>query len=176
MKQKRILTICMTAVCALISEYGSVASAETKVTLNDFYRPFELSEITPKNMQSWPYYRYTSMNWDAYGLFGTVPVMGAKNPAKLKVADTPFDIERELRKSWTFVESLTSTQTKGFLVLKDNVGRCFAARYPAENTFWVQSSFPECAVQNTILFRLQSWAKCLSQSLLFSASIKLPPS
>jgi len=142
MKQKRILTICMTAVCALISEYGSVASAETKVTLNDFYRPFELSEITPKNMQSWPYYRYTSMNWDAYGLFGTVPVMGAKNPAKLKVADTPFDIERELRKSWTFVESLTSTQTKGFIVMKDNVilGEFYDNGFTHDQTQLLQSS------------------------------------
>jgi len=120
MKQTRIFAICMTATYALISGFSTVASAETKVTLNDFYRPFNLSEITPKNMQSWPYYRYTSMNWDEYGLFGTIPIMGAKKPAKLTVADTPFDIEQELREGWTFVESLTSTQTKGFIVIKNN--------------------------------------------------------
>ena len=61
----------------------STALAETKVTLNDFYRPYELSEITPKNMQSWPYYRYVSMNWDEYGLFGTVDIMAAKKPATI---------------------------------------------------------------------------------------------
>ena len=121
MKPTRYFAICMTGTCALISGLGPAASAETAVTLNDFYRPFELSEITPKNMQSWPYYRYTSMNWDEYGLFGTVPVMGAKKPAELTVADIPFDIEQEFREGSTFVESLTSTQTKGFIVMKDNV-------------------------------------------------------
>ena len=60
----------MAGMCALIAGFGKTVYAETEVTLNDFYRPFKLSEITPKNMQSWPYYRYTSMNWDDYGLFG----------------------------------------------------------------------------------------------------------
>ncbi|MEJ2136074.1 MAG: serine hydrolase [Desulfofustis sp.] len=98
-----------------------MASAEDKLTLNDFYRPFELSDITPKNMQKWPYYRYASMNWDEYGLFGTVHVMASKSPAELSVAETPFDIEQELAEGSSFVESLTATQTKGFLILKDNV-------------------------------------------------------
>jgi len=35
-------------------------------------------------MQSWPYYRYTSMNWDDYGLFGAVPVMAAITPVATK--------------------------------------------------------------------------------------------
>ena len=120
MRQIILFTICMTATCVLISGLGRIASAETTVTLNDFYRPFQLSEITPKNMQSWPYYRYTSMNWDEYGLFGTVHIMRAKVPAELKVVDTPFDIEQELREGQTFVESLISTQTKGFMILKNN--------------------------------------------------------
>ena len=60
-----------------IAAFSLNASAETKVTLNDFYRPFALTEITPKNMQQWPYYRYTSMNWDDYGLFGTATIMAA---------------------------------------------------------------------------------------------------
>ena len=34
----------------IVAAYSLVASAETKVSLNDFYRPFELSEITPKKM------------------------------------------------------------------------------------------------------------------------------
>ena len=124
MKQSIVFAFCMTATFVLILGLGAVVSAETKLTLNDFYRPFELSEITPKNMQSWPYYKYTSMNWDEYGLFGTVHVMGAKNPAKLTIANATFDIEQEIRKGWTFVESLTSTQTKGFIVMKDNVILC----------------------------------------------------
>jgi CubicO group peptidase (beta-lactamase class C family) len=118
------------------------AQAETKVTLNDFYRPFTLSEITPKNMQAWPYYRYTSMNWDEYGLFGTASIMAAKSPAKLSVADTPFDIQQEFREGQTFVESLTATQTKGFLILKDNVilGEFYDNGFSREQTQLLQSS------------------------------------
>jgi hypothetical protein len=125
-----------------IAAFSLAASAETKVTLNDFYRPFTLSEITPKNMQSWPYYRYTSMNWDDYGLFGTVSILASKNPAKLSVADTPFDIQQELREGRTFVESLTATQTKGFLILKDNVilGEFYDNSFSHDQTQLLQSS------------------------------------
>lgn len=105
-----------------LSVYCNQAMAESKKpSLNDFYRPYELSEITPKNMQSWPYYKYTSMNWDDYGLFGTTGIMASDNPAVLKSTEDMFDIQQEMRAGWTFVESLTSTQTKGFLVMKDNV-------------------------------------------------------
>jgi CubicO group peptidase (beta-lactamase class C family) len=142
MKKAWFFASCMTATFALILGFGPVASAETKVTLNDFYRPFSLSEITPKNMQAWPYYRYTSMNWDEYGLFGTASIMAAKSPAKLSVADTPFDIQQEFREGQTFVESLTATQTKGFLILKDNVilGEFYDNGFSREQTQLLQSS------------------------------------
>jgi len=141
MKQTKITVIAVAAVCLLFA-FGTPAFADSMVTLNDFYRPFELSEINPKNMQSWPYYRYTSMNWDEFGLFGTVHIMGAKKPAELSVADTPFDIEQELRKGWTFVESLTSTQTKGFLLLKKNeiLGEFYDNGFSHDQTQLLQSS------------------------------------
>ena len=141
MKQTKITVIAAAAVCLLFA-LGTPAFADSMATLNDFYRPFELSEINPKNMQSWPYYRYTSMNWDEFGLFGTVHIMGAKKPAELSVADTPFDIERELRKGWTFVESLTSTQTKGFLILKKNeiLGEFYDNGFSHDQTQLLQSS------------------------------------
>ena len=72
-----------TAILIATCIFGNVAMAQhskPKATLNDFYRPFTLSEITPKNMQSWPYYRYTSMNWDEYGIFGTVSIMASNSP------------------------------------------------------------------------------------------------
>ncbi|MFT5729100.1 MAG: CubicO group peptidase (beta-lactamase class C family) [Desulforhopalus sp.] len=142
MRQTVNFAFCMAATCALTLGFGTVASAETKVTLNDFYRPFSLSEITPKNMQAWPYYRYTSMNWDEYGLFGTASIMAAKSPAKLSVADTPFDIQQDFREGQTFVESLTATQTKGFLILKDNVilGEYYDNGFSREQTQLLQSS------------------------------------
>ena len=126
----------------IVAAYSLDASAETKVSLNDFYRPFELSEITPKNMQSWPYYRYASMNWDEYGIFGTVHIMASKSPAKLKVSSTPFDIEQEFRDGQTFAESLTATQTKGFLILKDNVilGEFYDNGFSQDQTQLLQSS------------------------------------
>jgi CubicO group peptidase (beta-lactamase class C family) len=126
----------------VIAAFSLAASAETKVTLNDFYRPFDLSEITPKNMQSWPYYRYTSMNWDEYGLFGTAAIMAAKGPAELSVADTPFDIQQEFREGQTFVESLTATQTKGFMILKENVilGEFYDNGFSQDQTQLLQSS------------------------------------
>jgi len=126
----------------IVAAYSLDASAETKVSLNDFYRPFELSEITPKNMQSWPYYRYASMNWDEYGIFGTVHIMASKSPAKLKVSGTPFDIEQEFREGQTFAESLTATQTKGFLILKDNVilGEFYDNGFSHDQTQLLQSS------------------------------------
>ena len=126
----------------IVAAYSLDASAETKVSLNDFYRPFELSEITPKNMQSWPYYRYASMNWDEYGIIGTVHIMASKSPAKLKVSSTPFDIEQEFRDGQTFAESLTATQTKGFLILKDNVilGEFYDNGFSQDQTQLLQSS------------------------------------
>ena len=118
------------------------ASAESKLTLNDFYRPFELSEITPKNMQRWPYYRYTSMNWDEYGLFGTAAVIASEKPAKLRVAKTPFNIEQDFREGKTLVESLTATQTKGFLIMKDNkiLGEFYDNGFSQDQTQLLQSA------------------------------------
>jgi CubicO group peptidase (beta-lactamase class C family) len=82
------------------------------------------------------------MNWDDYGLFGTVSILASKNPAKLSVADTPFDIQQELREGRTFVESLTATQTKGFLILKDNVilGEFYDNSFSHDQTQLLQSS------------------------------------
>ena len=142
MEQIKNTTVTIAIALALIIGVITTASAETEVTLNDFYRSFELYEITPQNMQGWPYYRYTSMNWDEYGLFGTAPVTAARNPALLNVADTTFDIEQELREDWTFVESLTSTQTKGFLILKDNeiLGEFYDNGFSHDQTQLLQSS------------------------------------
>ena len=121
MKRNGKFAITVATAFSLIFGFSTAASSEAKVTLSDFYRPFALSDITPKNMQKWPYYRYTSMNWDEYGLFGTVHVMASKSSANLSVADKLFDIQQKLPAGRSFVESLTATQTKGFLVLKDNV-------------------------------------------------------
>jgi len=142
MKQIEATAAAIAIVFTLLLGFGSVVSAEATVTLNDFYRSFELSEINPQNMQKWPYYKYTSTHWDEYGLFGTVSILAAKNPAKLTITDTPFDIEQKLRDDRTVVESLTSTQTKGFIILKDNVilGEFYDNDFTREQTQLLQSS------------------------------------
>jgi CubicO group peptidase (beta-lactamase class C family) len=126
----------------LTTALGSAASAKSEVTLNDFYRPFVLSEITPENMQSWPYYKYVSSHWDDYGLFGTVPVMASKDPAALSVADEQFDFQQNFRDGRSFADSLNATQTKGFLVMKDNVilGEFYDNGFNIDQTQLLQSS------------------------------------
>lgn len=110
------------AMVGVIASLGTSpdASEVERGNINDFYRGFALSEITPENMQLWPYYKYTSTRWDEYGLFGTSPIMASENPAKLKTAPETFDIGQEFSDGRSFVESLLSTQTKGFLILKNN--------------------------------------------------------
>ena len=126
----------------LAATLGSGALAKSEVTLNDFYKPIHLSEITPENMQSWPYYKYVSTHWDDYGLFGTVPTMAAKNPAPIDVADEQFDLQQDFRDGRSFVNSLNATQTKGFLIIKDNEirGKFYDNGFNADQTQLLQSS------------------------------------
>jgi CubicO group peptidase (beta-lactamase class C family) len=90
--------------------------------VQDFYRPFTLDEITPKNQQKWPYYKYVSAHWDKYALHGTKKVNRSANPAKLSIADEGqrFDLNSKFKSDQTFIDSLLGTQAKGFVVVKDN--------------------------------------------------------
>jgi CubicO group peptidase (beta-lactamase class C family) len=88
--------------------------------VQDFYKPFSLEEITPENQQKWPYYKYVSAHWDEYALHGTVKVKRSANPAKLQQGER-LDMNSEFKKGQTFIESLQATQTKGFVVMKDNI-------------------------------------------------------
>ena len=72
----------------------------------------------------------------------TASIMAAEKPAKLRVAKDRFDIEQEFRDGQTFVESLTATQTKGFLIMKDNVilAEFYDNGFSREQTHLLQSS------------------------------------
>jgi CubicO group peptidase (beta-lactamase class C family) len=111
--------IAIAASLSISTALGSFAMADSPVTLNDFHKPYTLEEITPKNMQSWPYYNHVSMNWDDYSVFGTAPIFASADPAHLTAADEQIDLTQEFRGGRTFIESLHATQTKGFLVMKD---------------------------------------------------------
>ena len=133
--------VTLMSTCALTIGLASAAKAASKVTINDFYRAFTLDEITPKNMQSWPYYKHTSTRWDDYGLFGTVPIL-AGNPARLSLAESQFDLGQEFRDGRSFAASLFATQTKGFLIMKDNVilGEFYDNGFSFDQTQLLQSS------------------------------------
>ena len=135
-------TIVLTITSALTAALSTVGSAKPEVTLNDFYKPIVFSEITPENMQSWPYYKHVSAHWDDYGLFGTAPIMASKNPAALSLADEQFDVQQDFRDDRNFADSLNSTQTKGFLIMKDNVilGEFYDNGFNVDQTQLLQSS------------------------------------
>lgn len=120
-KNSTLKNLTLMAALAVTTALGTAAMAETTVTENDFHKPFTAEDITPKNMQSWPYYRQVSMNWDAFSLFGTAPVLAPAAPAALSVDAHPIDLTQEFRDGRSFIESLQATQTKGFVVMKDNV-------------------------------------------------------
>jgi CubicO group peptidase (beta-lactamase class C family) len=144
MTQNAILKISALSMLSAIvaATIGSGALAKSEVTLNDFYKPIDLSDITPKNMQSWPYYKHVSAHWDDYGLFGTVPVMAAENPAPVTIADQQFDLQQDFGDGRSFADSLNGTQTKGFLIIKDNVilGEFYDNGFNADQTQLLQSS------------------------------------
>jgi CubicO group peptidase (beta-lactamase class C family) len=87
--------------------------------LQDFYRPFTLEEITPQNMQKWPYNKYVSANWDKYVTTSSAKVERAKTPTELQQSDKRFDLNGEFKNGKSFLQSLIDTQVKGFVVLKD---------------------------------------------------------
>ncbi|WP_424043481.1 hypothetical protein [Methyloceanibacter sp.] len=57
MKHKAIVKISTVLILSgsMAATLGSAVLAKSAVPLNDFYNPINLSEITPENMQSWPY-------------------------------------------------------------------------------------------------------------------------
>jgi CubicO group peptidase (beta-lactamase class C family) len=87
--------------------------------VQDFYKPFTLEEITPKNQQKWPYYKLVSAHWDDYALHGTAKVKRSASPTKLEQGER-LDMNTEWKDGKTFIESLQASQVKGFAVIKDN--------------------------------------------------------
>ena len=111
--------------CLLASQPGHAGPPSafgSGFDVQDFFRPFTLAEITPDNMQKWPYYKHVSAHWDEYALHGTTKITRATKPAKLTVAyeDERLDMNSKWEDGQTFIESLQATQVKGFVVMRDN--------------------------------------------------------
>lgn len=85
--------------------------------LQDFYRPFRLDEITPENMQLWPYYKRVSAHWPDYVQTSTAPIRAARSPVTVEQGES-FDLNGEFRGGKTYLQSLLETQVKGFVVLR----------------------------------------------------------
>ena len=87
--------------------------------LQDFYRGFNFDEITPENMQSWPYYKHVSAHWPEYVQTSSRPIPPSSNPTAPSLGEL-FDLNGEFRIGKSYLQSLIDTQVKGFVVLRDN--------------------------------------------------------
>lgn len=115
-----VFVACLMATQAVTAEEPSAFGSGFNV--QEFYRPFLPKDITPENMQQWPYYRYASMHWDEYSIHGTEKLSRSKNPAKLKIAqgDDRLNLNDEWEDGQSFIDSFPQTQVKAFVVMQDN--------------------------------------------------------
>ena len=122
MKRKNIYQISIVYfICTLIAIniQAQPSAFGSGFDVQEFYKPFSLNDITPENMQSWPYYKYVSAHWDDYSIHGTQIISRSSNPTQLQLG-TQLDMNSEFRDGKTWIESLQATQVKGFVVLKDD--------------------------------------------------------
>ena len=87
--------------------------------LQDYYRGFSLDEITPQNMQSWPYYSHVSAHWPEYVQTASRPIAPSSAPTVLSPGER-FDLNSEFRIGKTYLQSLIDTQVKGLVILRHN--------------------------------------------------------
>lgn len=106
--------------CMIITQANAQPSAfGGGFDVQEFYKPFTLQDINADNMQKWPYYKFVSANWDDYATHGTAQISKSTHPSKL-ILDLKLDLNSEFQNDQTWIESLQSTQVKGFVVMKDN--------------------------------------------------------
>ena len=113
------LALAMAALVPLAADAEQPSAFGGDFDLQDFYRPFTLDEITPQNMQKWPYNKHVSANWDEYVTTSTAKIAPAKAPGKLREGNKRFDLNGEFQNGKSYLQSLIDTQVKGFVVLKD---------------------------------------------------------
>jgi CubicO group peptidase (beta-lactamase class C family) len=123
---KSMLSIVAATLATLLA--GQSAHADTPSSfgsgfdVQDFYKAFSAKDITPENMQAWPYYKYASVHWDEFSIHGTEKISRSSKPSNFAVAegDERLDMNVEWKDGEIFVESLMSTQVKAFVVMRDN--------------------------------------------------------
>lgn len=115
--KKSMIAILLTAVTSGVTADSSFGPGEDP---QKFYRPFDIKNIPLSEMQSWPYYKYVSMHMADFVAHGVADIAAAKEPAKLSAARQPFDLNQTFKDGQSYLENLLATQTKGFVVMKDN--------------------------------------------------------
>lgn len=115
---KKLLSIVVAS--ALTSNVSYADSAVGEGNPQDFYRPFNVADIPVEKMQQWPYYKHVSANWDEFVLTSTANVSAAAQPADLTLGREELDLNTDFEDGRSYLENLLQTQTKGFLVLKEN--------------------------------------------------------
>jgi CubicO group peptidase (beta-lactamase class C family) len=112
--------------------------------VQDFHKPFSVKDITPENMQKWPYYKYASVHWNDYAVHGTKKLSRSTTPANLAIAekDELLDLNTEWENGQSFIESLFTTQVKAFVVMKDNkiLAEFFDNGFTLDDTQLLQSA------------------------------------
>jgi CubicO group peptidase (beta-lactamase class C family) len=121
---KRPYAVIAAIATSLLASHPILAAAPSAFgsgfDVQDFYQPFSVEDITPKNQQKWPYYKHVSARWDDYALHGTEKVGPSKNPVKLDVVEGRLNLNTEYKNGMSFIDSFVETQVKGFVVMKDN--------------------------------------------------------
>ena len=87
--------------------------------LQDFYGGFRFEDITPQNMQSWPYYKHVSAHWPEFVQGSSQTIRPATKPIVLEPGER-FDLNGVFRDGKTYLQSLLDTQVKGFIVLRNS--------------------------------------------------------
>ncbi|MBD0400113.1 serine hydrolase [Flammeovirga sp. EKP202] len=87
--------------------------------VQDFHRAYSIQDITPQNMQQWPYNSYVSANWDKYSTIGTAPVSKSQLPIEITL-DYKYNLNTSFDSSHTYIERLQANQVKGFVIMKNN--------------------------------------------------------
>ncbi len=110
--------------------------------VQDFFKPFRVDEIKPENRQKWPYSRHVFSHWDEFAFHGVAEIPASGKPVQLRPVTEPIDLNVQFQDGRTFIESLQSTQTSAFLVLKNNeiLAEFYDNGFNVDDTMLLQSA------------------------------------
>ena len=105
---------------AIVAAFSFNVSAADEIDQAAFYSSFYVKDIPADSFQSWPYYGYASMNIKDYLRFGVHEMPASSKPAVVKKS-LSYNLATEFKDGQSFRDNLIATNTKGFIVMKNNV-------------------------------------------------------